>query len=151
MAIAGIRYLWLRPVDTRPLTLGVSVAALCLLVTSSGTVFMNLEGRGQIVDAQAVEEQPPAALPVLPVAVERSALPDIYYIVLDGYPRSDSLAHYFDFDNSSFPQALRERGFYIADASHSNYTMTFLSIASSLNMRYVTREIVALRRMKLRG
>lgn len=63
--------------------------------------------------------------------------PDIYYIVLDGYARNDVLADIFGFDNEPFLEWLENRGFYVARESLANYTRTHLSLASSLNMRYV--------------
>ncbi len=73
-----------------------------------------------------------------PVTMSASEdLPDIYYIILDGYSRADILAAYFDFDNSEFIDALRERGFYVADCSQTNYSWTHLSMTSALNMRYL--------------
>ena len=63
--------------------------------------------------------------------------PDIYYIILDGYGRADALSEFFSFDNSSFLNALRQRGFYVADQSYTNYMQTFLSISSSLNGTYL--------------
>lgn len=68
-------------------------------------------------------------------------LPDIYHIVLDGYARSDVLADHYGFDNEDFLQWLRERGFTIASHSRANYTWTFLSLTSTLNMDYVQRLI----------
>ncbi|HTX90465.1 MAG TPA: sulfatase-like hydrolase/transferase [Anaerolineales bacterium] len=65
------------------------------------------------------------------------AKPDIYYIILDAYGRSDILQGLYDFDNSSFIDQLKQDGFYVADASHSNYPQTLLSLASSLNMDYI--------------
>jgi hypothetical protein len=70
-----------------------------------------------------------------PVAPE--PLPDIYYIILDGYGRNDMLLDYYGLDNSDFTDALTARGFYVATESRSNYPMTFLSLASSLNMEYL--------------
>ncbi|MEO8355741.1 MAG: hypothetical protein ABI621_07490 [Chloroflexota bacterium] len=64
--------------------------------------------------------------------------PDVYYIILDGYGRSDILRDKLNFDNSSFLDDLRNEGFYIAECSQSNYGMTALSLASSLNMDYIT-------------
>ncbi len=74
-----------------------------------------------------------------PVAVVQSVQPrpDIYYIVLDGYGRQDILQALYGFDNSGFLQALRARGFYIADQATSNYVQTLLSLSSSLNMDYL--------------
>jgi hypothetical protein len=63
--------------------------------------------------------------------------PDIYYIIPDGYGRSDVIAEMYQIDNSAFLQALEQRGFYVADCSQSNYTFTKLSVTSSLNMNYL--------------
>ncbi len=64
-------------------------------------------------------------------------LPNIYYIILDGYARDDVLQEYFDFDNRPFVKELEKRGFYVARQSTSNYMLTFLSLTSSLDMRYL--------------
>jgi hypothetical protein len=64
-------------------------------------------------------------------------LPDIYYIILDGYPRGDVLDQEFGFDNSYFLDELEQLGFSIAESSQSNYAQTELSLASSLNMDYL--------------
>ncbi len=69
-------------------------------------------------------------------APSKQAAPDIYYIILDAYAREDVLAETFDYDNEPFLNALRERGFYIADGSQSNYAHTIISLSSSLNMTY---------------
>jgi len=63
--------------------------------------------------------------------------PDIYYIILDEYGRSDVLKDQYGFDNSEFLNTLRDLGFYIADCSQSNYAQTELSLASSLNFNYL--------------
>lgn len=64
-------------------------------------------------------------------------LPDIYFIVLDGYGRSDVLLENFDYDNSSFIAELENLGFYVATCSQSNYSKTDLSLASMLNFNYL--------------
>lgn len=63
--------------------------------------------------------------------------PDIYYIILDGYARGDVLQEVYTFDNTEFLDALSSRGFFIADQSHSNYSQTQLSLASSMNFEYL--------------
>jgi hypothetical protein len=60
--------------------------------------------------------------------------PDIYYIVLDSYGRQDVMRDLYGFDNQDFINALRQRGFYVADKSDANHTSTAFSLASSLNM-----------------
>lgn len=67
-------------------------------------------------------------------------LPDIYYIIFDGYPRDDILATTFNYDNSNFLQWLKEQGFYVALCSQSNYSYTAPSIASTLNLAYLGNE-----------
>lgn len=65
------------------------------------------------------------------------SLPDIYYIILDGYGRSDILKSLYNYDNTEFLTWLEEQGFYIAERSHSNYSQTALSLASSFNFMYL--------------
>ncbi len=65
------------------------------------------------------------------------AYPDIYYIILDGYPRGDILSKTFDYDNSVFLDWLEENDFYVAHCSQSNYSNTKPSMASTLNMTYL--------------
>ena len=62
--------------------------------------------------------------------------PDIYYIIPDSYPSDAWLKEAMDYDNSAFTQALRDRGFVVAEHAQSNYGSTFPSLASTLNMRY---------------
>lgn len=68
---------------------------------------------------------------------EGRALPDIYYIILDSYGRSDVLEETYGYDNAQFLKELEELGFYIATESASNYSYTILSVASSLNYSYL--------------
>jgi hypothetical protein len=62
---------------------------------------------------------------------------DIYYLIFDRYGSGPVLQKYLDYDDSSFLDALRERGFYVADRAQSNYPTTAHSLASSLNMGYL--------------
>jgi hypothetical protein len=66
--------------------------------------------------------------------------PDVYYIILDGYPREDVLRQDINFDNSRFLDKLEELGFYVARCSQSNYAITELSLPSSLNFDYIDLE-----------
>lgn len=63
--------------------------------------------------------------------------PDVYYIIVDGYARADTLREVYEFDNEPFLSFLEDNGFYVADDSRSNYAQTGLSLASSLNMDYI--------------
>jgi hypothetical protein len=68
---------------------------------------------------------------------DQAEYPDIYYIILDGYASSNTLKEVYGYDNSEFDDYLSEKGFFIADKSISNYPMSFLSMASSLNIEYI--------------
>lgn len=72
-----------------------------------------------------------------PQASASSDAPDVYYIVMDAYTRSDKLKEVYGYDNSAFLKGLRDRGFYVAECSKSNYSYTPSSMASALNMDYL--------------
>jgi hypothetical protein len=65
--------------------------------------------------------------------------PDIYYIIADGYGAASTLETVYGFSNAPFLQTLKDRGFYVANDSRSNYVTTVLSLTSSLNMNYIPR------------
>ena len=68
-------------------------------------------------------------------AADASA-PDIFLIMLDGYPRSDTLAS-FGYHNDWFEAELEERGFLVSPGSRSNYPLTWLTLASMFNMSHL--------------
>lgn len=63
--------------------------------------------------------------------------PDIFYVILDGYPRQDVLQRIHRYDNSGFLEFLKKKNFRVLQNSHSNYPGTSLSLASSLNFAYL--------------
>jgi hypothetical protein len=67
-------------------------------------------------------------------------LPDIYFVVLDGYARDDVLADDFGFDNTPFLEELQANGFKTAMRSTANYSSTHVSIPSMLDMDLPIRE-----------
>ena len=73
----------------------------------------------------------------IPIVDPNQRPPDIYYIILDGYGRGDILAELYSFDNSGFLDALQNRGFYVADQSHTNYVHTDHSLIASLSGNYL--------------
>jgi hypothetical protein len=64
-------------------------------------------------------------------------LPDVYYLIFDGYPGNDYLEAHWGIDNTAFTAQLEALGFYLADDSVSNYTYTAASLGSALNLQYV--------------
>ena len=66
---------------------------------------------------------------------ERS--PDVYFLIVDGYARQDTLHSVFEMDNAPFLGFLQEHGFFVASDARSNYAQTGLSVSSTLNLNYV--------------
>ena len=63
--------------------------------------------------------------------------PDIYLVLLDAYPGADAAALDPTWDAAAFGDALRARGFDMADRTRSNYLQTPQTVASVLDMRHV--------------
>lgn len=115
------------------LTMAANVMAGCLVLLSAIDIGVHQLGSmsaGRILWAPPTIEGNPAG-------EEAGALPDIYYIVLDGYGRADVLEEIYDYDNTEFLDYLTAKGFYVAHESRSNYCQTLLSLASSLNLTYL--------------
>jgi hypothetical protein len=68
---------------------------------------------------------------------ETRKLPNIYYIILDGYARADVLEEIYHLDNDDLIQYLTGKGFHVAHNAKSNYCLTMSSLASSLNFTYL--------------
>jgi hypothetical protein len=79
---------------------------------------------------------PPAAR-----AASATSGPDVYVILLDGYPRADTLRETFGFDDEPFLDGMRRLGFDVAPRSRSNYTSTVLTLPSMLNAKHIAELI----------
>ena len=62
---------------------------------------------------------------------------DVYYVIFDRYGSGEVLSEFYGYDNEPFLGGLRERGFYVANRSRSNYIKTPLSLVSSMTMEYL--------------
>jgi hypothetical protein len=71
--------------------------------------------------------------------------PNFYLLLLDGYPREDTLRSEFGIDNSPFLTGLEQRGFDVYDDSRSNYDQTPKTLISMLSLRHLV-DIEALAR-----
>lgn len=111
----------------------LNVVSAVLVLLSLGSIVSYEVGKRALL-ASAREEASETG-PVEPAATDQ--LPDIYYIILDAYTSEEVLDEIWDYDNSVFIDFLTEKGFYVIPDGHSNYTITFLSLASSLNMKYL--------------
>jgi hypothetical protein len=74
-----------------------------------------------------------------PAAVELNGheRPDVYYIILDRYANAWTLENIYGYDNTPFLDALRDRGFYVAEEAWANYFKTAFSLTSSLDMGFL--------------
>jgi hypothetical protein len=77
----------------------------------------------------------PSAPPQPPTTASVSAGPNVYLVLLDGYPRADSLMEYFGFDNSPFLGELEVRGFEVAKQSGGRYPSTVQVVPTMMQMR----------------
>ena len=109
---------------TAALLVGISVVNIGLYKLKTGIAPQNNE-RTEDIKAQPTDSRKPAYLP------------NMYYIILDGYARADILREIYHYDNGEFLDDLSQKGFYVADKSRSNYPQTGLSVASSLNLKYL--------------
>jgi hypothetical protein len=75
----------------------------------------------------------PPAMPVaLPLTAHVSS--NVYWIVLDGYPRADVLKEFFDFDDTPFLNGLRGLDFVVYDHAVASFPETAFSISSTLSL-----------------
>jgi hypothetical protein len=71
---------------------------------------------------------------------------DIYYLILDGFGRADILRTYYDLDLAPFTASLLKKGFVVPAGARANYSQTYLSLASTLNLTYLDRVAAAVGR-----
>ena len=123
--------------ETSSQVLNLACAALIVVPLASVgwtlAVFSRAESEGPEVLSQIRGDQMADASMV---GLPAGQLPDIYYIVFDGYERADLLREYYGYDNTAFINELKDRGFYVAEGSRSNYLNTNYSLNTSLNMIY---------------
>jgi hypothetical protein len=124
--------LWKRIKSPETITMFLNIVCIIMVCFSIFRISTNLIPRYIVYLDKKREIQPNAEL------TNNKYFPDIYYIILDGYGREDILQELYHYDNSPFIQALNDRGFYVASQSQSNYIQTILSLASTLNMEYLS-------------
>ncbi len=115
------------------------------LALVTGTVIMGALGYdwwagGHGRDRRGQGESPKNSAPISAPRRKGQDLPNIYYMVFDSYASPRVLQRYYQWDDSAFIGALRQRGFVVTENAFSNYPFTSLSVASTLNMGYVHEE-----------
>lgn len=112
-------------------TLNIIFLFLLLQPIATISVFVLKSGSVKAVSPQSPFEN------IATLSDTDSDYPDIYYIIPDAYGRTDVLDELYEYDNSEFINYLKEKGFYVAEQSHSNYIQTALSLSSSMNFNYI--------------
>jgi hypothetical protein len=115
----------------------LNLLSLVLLAMPVAQLFVYAVREADLKSTESVETQEAQAVSSIQTP-DVNQLPDVYYIVLDAYGRSDFLLNVLDHDNSDFLHNLEAMGFYVAECAQSNYAKTDLSLSSTLNMDYVT-------------
>lgn len=109
----------------------LNAASVVLIVLSLGTIIQTSYRIQRSVSSNHAR----TALAATTQSPER--LPDVFYIILDGYGRADELERNFGIDNQPFLKKLEDSGFIVCNESYANYCQTEISLASSLNMGYI--------------
>ncbi|MBI5933178.1 MAG: sulfatase-like hydrolase/transferase [Chloroflexi bacterium] len=121
---------WKKPLPLATITSALNLATLALVIMPLVQVGAPVVGDAF---ASARETRPEAATP----PEVRGDAPDVYYIILDAHGRADVLSQHTGYDSSTFLNSLKEMGFYVADCSQTNYSLTLLSLSSSLNYSHL--------------
>jgi hypothetical protein len=131
---AAARFLVRMKADAKNLTAILNFTAVCLVAVPAWRI-----GRIEAKNFSTLKYvQPPLEEDAASAGVTvPAARPNIFYIILDGYARADELKDVYGYDNSEFVSFLERSGFYVAGHARTNYSQTFASLASSLNMEYL--------------
>lgn len=137
LAFLASKWAWNKLSNSKMITTFLNVASILVIVIPLWiTVTVSYSGNMQL---QAVKEQQKQ----LNTTLVKSSMPapDIYVIIVDGYGRADMLQDLYGYDNSQFVTFLKEKGFYVADQTTSNYPQTQLSLSSMLNLDYLNEHV----------
>ena len=104
--------------------------ALTVVVLGRGL----LAGQFSRVPADVASALGVRASPVLDTPVDA---PDIFVLLLEDYPRADTLRRVFGFDNGPFLAGLEARGFTVAPRSRSNYSNSQLTLLTMYQARHI--------------
>lgn len=127
----GILYIRYRIRSHQDFLQVINLMAAVLLIISAGKIadFFLSPPYPRLLEAEELAS--------VEISKPEGGFPDIYFIILDGYARNDTLKSLYNFDNSSFINKLVNQGFYIATKSNTNYIQTNLSLAGTLNLCYL--------------
>ncbi len=117
------------------LTKFLNIISLVLVVGNVGYVIMHeVEIQSKLKEVREWQSKDLSSIKL----VAQKDNPDIYYIILDAFGRTEVLKEVYNYDNSEFVKQLEKRGFTVAKSSRSNYQVTILSLPSALNIEYLS-------------
>jgi len=130
---AGFLYFFvIRIKDVQGITFILNIVMLALILFQIGQIAI-YQVKAEIESHRTTQHQGTTLLD----PDKLSELPDVYFIILDKYGRSDAIKSLYNYDNSEFIASLEDLGFWVADCSRSNYAFTVMSMSSQFNMAYV--------------
>lgn len=108
------------------------------VITGLMTIFLLVQVVSGFAGSTSIKRTA-APMPQTAAAAEStvSANRDVYYILLDGYGRTDLLEKDLNLDNKAFMDQLKSMGFIVPRCGQSNYIDTAYSMAATLNMNYL--------------
>ena len=112
-------------VRKRQQLLGVVAIAAVLLAIPARQVLADLATKSRVLEGEQARFE----------GIVRIR-PNVYWIVLDGYPRADILRRDFDFDNAAFLENIERRGYTVQSRATSNYATSLDSVANTVGMSY---------------
>lgn len=115
-------------------------APVQLWVAVVGAAFAVIAGMQATMSWSGVTTPAKASEVAVAVAERPATTPNIWLFVPDGYTRSDVLEDRTGLDNSMWLDALRERGFDVAEEARANYPVTWVSLPAMLEMTYLLNE-----------
>ncbi|MEP7040094.1 MAG: hypothetical protein ABI864_00815 [Chloroflexota bacterium] len=131
IAVIGVSFIWRFHIHVDRLSLPLNV------ITGLALLF-NLAIIGAFVfNVRPTATHPGSGVTASGERTEPATRRDVYWIILEEYGSQSVLQDNFHYDNSPFLDALRERGFYIADKSTSNYLKTAPAIDAARNLEYL--------------
>lgn len=121
--------LWIRFITHLPQKLTLFLNSLLLLCLLADFVVMAVNAATPVREIVLEINEPKSSC-------DTCSKPDIYLLLLDEYAGTRTLKEKFGFSNHLFVEALRSKGFFVADAPTSNYSYTPFSMACMFNMKY---------------
>jgi hypothetical protein len=134
--VVGVWFIVRKAKDSKTFNQLLNAVSIVLIILPIFQI-ANFEIKAARVTAGAEAAKNAAIATSTGVTLDAEKLPDVYYIILDGYSRDDILNELYNFDNTEFINNLKSLGFVIPDCAQSNYARTALSISSALHMDYI--------------